>query len=648
MPTPQQEALMPTPHPDTRHHILIVEDEAIVALDLRLHLEELGYVVDGVAASAQAAHGFVERRTPDLILMDVHLQGEVDGIEVAGAIRRTRDVPVIFLTAHSDDQTVMRAAGTAPYGYLTKPYQLRELRAGVEVALTKARMERRLREADRWFSSTLQCVSDGVVVTESDGKIRFMNPVAERLSGWTMDEAVGQSVDHVVHVGQTPRAAALRQTPGDMLQSVIARGRPSPAVHALTMMSRQGVACWVDLTAAPVDDDAGVHMGAVLVLRDATARMAQEALLRQSEERFRKAFDHAPLGMVLVSLGGEFLQINRAFSSLLRGTADEIKAHNHAELATEADREHEASRLADLSASDAGVVQYERQYRRLDGSPPVSTLVSASIMREDEVATCYLLQVHDLTQQKLAAQQLAELAQERLRSQASEVASAAKSEFLSRASHEMRTPLNAVIGFAQLLELFKGTNPAKTAEYASHIRVAGEHMLTLVNDLLDLNRSAQGTLKIEKRPVPVRAAINEALQILSMLGATHGIEVLAESVDDLVVSADPTRLRQVLLNVGSNAIKYNRQGGQVRISVHGDDRQRARICIADSGIGMTAEQLDRLFQPFNRLGLERTQIPGVGLGLVIARSLMVEMGGDLVVESLPRQGTTVALSLELG
>ena len=134
--------------------ILIVEDEAIVALDLRLQLQELGYQVVGVAASGEQALALAERHAPQLVLMDVRLQGPMDGIAAAEALQQRHRVPLIYLTSHSDADTVQRAARTGAYGYLTKPYQIKELRAGIEVALTKARMERQLREADGWFSNT--------------------------------------------------------------------------------------------------------------------------------------------------------------------------------------------------------------------------------------------------------------------------------------------------------------------------------------------------------------------------------------------------------------------------------------------------------------------------------------------------------------
>ena len=193
--------------------ILIVEDEAVVALDLKLNLQALGYAVLGVVASGEKAIDLAAQQLPNLILMDVRLQGAMDGIEAAAAIRRQHDIPVIFLTSHSDADTVQRAARTAAYGYLTKPYQIKELHAGIEVALTKARMERQLREADRWFAHTLQCVADGVVVTDLEGRVRFLNPAAEQLTGWPLEEAIGQAVGNVVQfaerVQKMPAAATV-------------------------------------------------------------------------------------------------------------------------------------------------------------------------------------------------------------------------------------------------------------------------------------------------------------------------------------------------------------------------------------------------------------------------------------------------------
>ncbi|CAN5215613.1 hypothetical protein BH11PSE9_BH11PSE9_05020 [soil metagenome] len=637
----------------SRKTVLIVEDESVVALDLKLQLKRLGYEVSSLVDSGELAIECAGQQLPDIILMDVRLRGEMDGIQAAAAIRREHDVPIIFLTSHSDDETVRRAAQTAPYGYLTKPYQIKELRAGIEIALAKAGMERQLRESDQWFAQTLRCVADGVVLTDLNGHVRFLNPAAERLTGWSVDDAIGESIGSVVRFSSgsaanpssNPAATGDRADPVALVQRVLTEGRPTPITHAAALASRDGAETFVDETAGPVDDARGKRLGAVLVLRDATERVAQEALLRASEERFRGAFDNAPLGMALVSFGGAFIQVNEALCHLLGAGAELLKSQPHGSLSVEADREHEAQRLTELMTSKQAVVQFERKYRRLDGGQPVPTLVSVSLMREGDRPTCHLYQVHDLTEQKQAAERLADLADERMRREASELATTAKSEFLSRASHEMRTPLNAVIGFAQLLEFQQGSDPEKTTVYAKHIKTAGEHLLQLVTDILDLNSASQGTLKMEPQALTLDGAVDESIELLVPLSSSHGVGMRTSVGPGFVVLADPTRLRQVLLNLGSNSIKYNRQGGDIHFQANRLPDGRVRLIVEDSGIGMTREQMARLFQPFDRLGQERSKIPGVGLGLVIAKGLVGEMGGSLEVSSQPREGTMVTIDL---
>ena len=628
--------------------ILIVEDEAIVALDLRLQLQELGYQVVGVAASGEQALALAERLSPQLVLMDVRLQGPMDGIATAQALQGQHRVPLIYLTSHSDTDTVQRAARTGPYGYLTKPYQIKELRAGIEVALTKARMERQLREADGWFAHTLRCVSDGVVVTEADGRVRFINPAAETLTGWTLDEAAGRAVNEVVTVQAgrpDQRAWASAQA---LVTEVQHTGRPAPQDHGVAVLARQHGQRLLDIAAGPVTDDQGQHLGAVLVLRDAEARIAQEAKLRASESLFRNAFEFAPLGMALVSLSGQMLLVNDALCQMLKLSRDALQQAHHDALTVPDDLPHERQRLQELSTPLAGVVQFEKRYLRGAGLGPVWALVSVSAIHEGGLAACHLYQVHDLSDQKAAAEHLAALADERLRRVASESAISGRSDFLNRVSHEMRTPLNAVIGFAQLLQLQKATPSSEmVGRYAGHIHLAGQHLLALVTDLLDLNRAAEGQLQLRLLPTPLMATVAAAVRMVRFEADAQGVGVELPTEDGPQVLAEPQRLRQVLINLLSNAIKYNRNGGSVSLHLAPADGTMARLTVQDTGIGLSEDQVQRLFQPFERAGAERTAVPGVGLGLVIARTLMIEMGGDLVLQSQPGAGTTVTLSLPL-
>ncbi len=630
----------------TPSSILIVEDEAIVALDLRLQLQELGYQVVGVAASGEAALALAARHRPQLILMDVRLQGPMDGIATAEILLQRHRIPLIFLTSHSDADTVQRAARTGPYGYLTKPYQIKELRAGIEVALTKGHMERQLREADGWFAQTLRCVSDGVVATRSDGSVRFLNPAAEALTGWTLEDAAGRPVDEVVQLrwptsAQQPWASALA-----LVTAVMQSDRAAPLDHGVGLASRGQRDQLVDIAAAPVKQEDGQRLGAVLVMRDGRPRLAQEARLRASEALFRNAFEFAPLGMALVSFSGEFILVNESLCRLLGQSRAALQQTRQAALTLPADQAHERQRLQELAGAPGGVVQFEKRYLRAAGLAPVWTLVSVSAIHDGDQPTCHLYQVHDLSDQKAAAEHLATLAEERLRREAVELVNASKDEFLNRVSHEMRTPLNAVVGFAQLLQMAKtSSQPEIVDQYAGHIHAAGQHLLGLVNDLLDLNRAAEGKLHLTLVPLVLLDSVNESLRLVRFAADAHGISLEARVDAALTVLADAQRLRQVLVNLLSNAIKYNRQAGSVTLDARVMADGSVQLVVQDSGIGMTPEQVQRLFQPFERVGAEHTAVPGVGLGLVIARSLMAEMGGQLALTSAARVGTTITLSL---
>jgi signal transduction histidine kinase/CheY-like chemotaxis protein len=232
---------------------------------------------------------------------------------------------------------------------------------------------------------------------------------------------------------------------------------------------------------------------------------------------------------------------------------------------------------------------------------------------------------------------------------AAELAHVAKSVFLSRMSHEMRTPLNAVIGFTQLLLSRPGTPDAsEVRDYAEHVLRAGEHLLTLTNDVLDLQHVEEGRIDLEAVDVPLDSLVAQVTELLATQAEDRGVHFDNHVPDGVAVRADERRLRQVLLNIASNAVKYNRPAGVVRWSLDtGAAAGRVRLSIEDTGSGLKPAQLERLFQPFERLGKETSSIEGTGLGLIIARSLTVAMGGTLQVASSAGVGTRVLVDLPM-
>ncbi|MED5621846.1 PAS domain S-box protein [Ideonella sp. BN130291] len=381
---------------------------------------------------------------------------------------------------------------------------------------------------------------------------------------------------------------------------------------------------------------------ALTIVSDITERKRMERALRESEGRLSSIIETALDAIVSVDAQQRIVVFNRAATQMFRiaatqalgGSLDRfippsLRAAHRAHVAAyavsgeSARRMGEARRLAGL---------------RADGEEfPIEASISRSGEGEDLLMTVVARDTTRALEAERARQ--AQLA--------AEAASRAKTEFLSRMSHELRTPLNAVLGFSQLLQSgLRDRISEREQEQLDTIRQAGWHLLALINDVLDVSRIESGRLQVQTCAIDLRALLDEALQLLRVQAESNGVtlEPAYRQQPAAAVWGDPVRVRQVMLNVIGNAVKYNRAGGTVRVQVVGEPG-RVRVDVVDTGLGMTRDQLAHLFEPFNRLGRERGGIEGSGIGMALTRQLMELMHGAIQVESEVGVGTTVRLHL---
>ncbi|MEO6407648.1 MAG: CHASE domain-containing protein [Burkholderiaceae bacterium] len=371
----------------------------------------------------------------------------------------------------------------------------------------------------------------------------------------------------------------------------------------------------------------------------AERELAQGAM-RESEQRFRNIFNTVPIGVVYTDLEGNVERANPQFLQLLNCTEEELRTMRAADYMHHEDFAEAAKLTGELLAGRLSTYRQHCRYLTRDGRT-VLARATVSVLRDAQGEPQRIVRVmEDVTEQ--LRRQDAEQARD-----VAEAANQAKSEFLSRMSHELRTPLNAMLGFAQLLEMDRRSPLAPhQKQWIEQVQRAGWHLLEMINDVLDLSRIESGNLRLQNEPLNLSELVDAALAMIVASAEQRGILLRVELAPGTsTVLGDATRIKQILINLLSNAVKYNHEQGQIHITSRLRGADLVDIVVSDTGLGMTPDQLTDLFQPFNRLGRERSALEGTGIGLVVSLRLAELMGGSLEARSQPGEGSWFTLSL---
>jgi PAS domain S-box-containing protein len=491
--------------------------------------------------------------------------------------------------------------------------------------------DRALREREERFRRLIENASDIVQLLSPDAVVQYSGPSIERVLGYTAEETVGTASSDLLHPDDA--SAVLEKFAGIVANpGTLARAR-------YRVRHRDGGWREMEAQATTLVPESAAE-GVVVNARDVTERNAAERALRVSEEHFRALIENAQDNIVIADADGVMTYHSPSVERILGYTPEELVGRSAFEFIHPEDAPGVVDELTRVFATPGYPGHVEYRFRHSNGSwRRLEAFGRTLALGADEPAARMVANVRDVTERR---EQEAAL---RIAMAEAESANLAKSEFLSRMSHELRTPLNSILGFAQLLA--EADLGGADLRAVNHILTAGEHLLNLINEVLDIARIESGRQPLSLEPVRLGQVLDDAVGMVRPLAAARGVRVVdaTSGAADTWVHADRQRLAQVLLNLLSNAVKYNRPGGSVRLLCAASADGRVHVRVQDTGTGIAPEHRGELFVPFARLGAEGSGVEGTGLGLALSRRLVDAMGGALELEESTPEGSTFRVAL---
>jgi PAS domain S-box-containing protein len=542
---------------------------------------------------------------------------------------------VVSVTALRDDQNAI-------IGYLL---------IGTDNTARK-QAEEALLKAGALQSAIFNSANFSSIATDAKGVIQIFNVGAERMLGYAAQDVmnkrspadISDSQELIARAKSLSAEAGVTITPG-FEALVFKASRGIEDIYELTYIRKDGSRFPAVVSVTALRDDQNAIIGYLLIGTDNTARKQIEGeqkilaqRLRDHQFYTRSLFESNIDALITTDPSGIITDVNKQMEVLTDCTRDELIGAPFKNYFTDPERAEASIKLV---LSEKKVTNYELTAHARGGKETVVSYNATTFYDRDRTLQGVFAAARDVTERKRLDQVLQEknIELEGARSVA-EKANQAKSDFLSSMSHELRSPLNAILGFAQLMESDVPVPTPSQGESIAQILQAGWHLLKLINEILDLAKVESGQVPLSEEPVLLTDVMLECQNMIEPQALARGIRMSFPSlVVPQYVLADETRLKQVLINLLTNAIKYNKKNGTVEVEYSARPSGRMRISISDTGSGLFPEQLDQLFQAFNRLGQDGGAEEGTGIGLVVAKRLVELMGGSIGVESIVGVGS---------
>lgn len=529
-----------------------------------------------------------------------------------------------------------------------------------------------MQQSQTWQQTILDSADFTIISTDLQGVIQTINAGALQRLGYEPEEVIGQSTPIIFHDPQevAHRAQQLSQELGYPIE---------PGFEAFVAKARLGIAdenIWtyirkdksrfpIHLSVTALRDDAGNLTGFLGIGKDMTEQQKTERSLRESEARFSGAFQHAAIGMALVSPDGHWLKVNASICEIVGYTEAELLALTFQDITHPEDLELDLNYVKQMLAGEINNYHMEKRYIHKQGHE-VWILLSVSLVRSDDGQPLHFVaQIQDISQRKQAAAAFQQLnadlewrihertAQLENAIETAEIANSAKSQFLAHMSHELRTPLNAILGFSQLIAQDEAM-PQHLQKSLNIINRSGEHLLKLINEVLTLSKIEAGQAILEETTFNFHDLLHSLHEMLQLEAQSKGLTLNVEYTAEVpeYLHADQQKLRQILMNLLSNALKFTPQG-EVTLRVKLDSLDLSSSTdflsfeVEDTGLGIAPDELETIFEPFIQAQSGQHMYQGTGLGLSICRSFVQLMGGTLSANSQLGKGTCFYFNIQV-
>lgn len=605
----------------TKKEILIVEDEYVVGTDIEMMLGNLGYDVVDIVASGEEAISIARKKHIDLMLMDIRLDGHLDGIQTAEIIRSVNDIPVIYLTSYSDEQTIKRAATTEPHGYVLKPFNEKELQTIIEITLYKHKMERQLKEQKLWLSTILKSIADAIIVVDSTGSIGFANQEAQKLIGLTFSQIQGLQIDDVFTLldENTRLPINLADASDDTDSDPILGKKKTMILHpklAPEVFIELGMTFYRRL-----DDTID---GFVIIFRNISekkktelklqsvieARKKAEHELRQSEKLINDIISSVPVGTIILDILTEkILLINEKSSEILRTMELSV------------DYKTLSDRFYKPHSSEIGQnIRYEiRKNHQIFGY---------SLYLVGEEFLC--IYIRDISEEM------------RLESIASSINVMENINIIfSSIRHEIGNPLNVLkTTLSVFQQKYDQFGQEKRNIYFNRLNLA----ITNIEELLSQLRTYHVFQDLPLSSINIVSILHDCIeQLQDQCQPNKTIMVFHTDNETCLVNANKQGLQQVFINVLKNALEAveNVEEPQVVITLS-KLKKRVLVLISDNGCGIEEKDLKNIFTP-----LFTRKPHGTGLGLAIVKKIITQCHGSIEIENSEEKGAIAKITLEL-